>query len=89
MTNEQKIQLINLWQKCRYVHSLTCGYKSHHKLLIPIENEYQKIYLKCPDCSYSQSKIPEIVYQLNLEEIENNFNKLNEEINSIKFDNND
>lgn len=60
MINYIKILKIEAWQNNDMVHSLTCSNDSKHKKLIPIEND-GKVILRCVDCNYIQSYIPEVV----------------------------
>ena len=83
MNNKEKIKAIKKWQKCKFVHQLTCGkekcsgvlepkerkYKDIASQLLP-NNEIYAIYLKCPKCDYFQDTIPEIVFNLNYEPFE-------------------
>lgn len=57
------------WQKDIRFHPLTCGTKSSHSPLIPFYKQSTKEFmLKCLDCSYTQSWVPEVVFQKYLKE---------------------
>lgn len=60
MTNQEIIDAINRYQKAVNIHPLTCGNDSKHTNLTPSE-EGGKVFLKCPDCDYTQTFIPEYV----------------------------
>jgi len=53
MKNQEKIKIIAKFQKCNYVHSLTCGNDYGHRLLIAKVLK-RRVYLVCPDCDYKQ-----------------------------------
>jgi len=57
-------QMLNIltWQVNDSVHPLTCGNDSNHRNLIPAVENVQVI-LKCLDCEYTQTFIPDIVME--------------------------
>ena len=77
MNNKEKIEAINKWQKCKFVHPLTCGVDKCDGILEPkkkklklnvdkqICDEEYTVYLKCPNCDYIQYNIPDVVYRIN------------------------
>lgn len=71
------IQFIREYQKCNWVHPLTCGINSNHKELEPIAMS-NSVILVCPDCGYTQYSIPECVYKVNIS---------NDPLNRLKKDN--
>jgi len=80
MNNQEKIEAINKWQSCNFVHPLTCGKDKCDGLLIAEINKdvdpyfdwgEVEIILTCPKCKdYIQEHIPEIVYNINYEQFE-------------------
>ena len=60
MNTADIINMVEKFQSCGWVHPMTCGNNSAHKLLIPIEKD-GKVILACEDCEYEQSWIPEVV----------------------------
>ena len=80
MTNKEKKEAINKWQKCKFVHQLICGKEKCNGVLEPKEsgNPLNKIYLGCPKCDYIQYNIPEMVFNLNYEQFEKLEKFLNE-----------
>jgi len=71
-TNQEKIKKIKEWQESDYVHQLTCSSGScNHVVLIPIEENY-KVILKCPECDYVQTFIPEAVLKIDMKQVEKN-----------------
>lgn len=60
MTNQDKIAAINRYQNTLNAHPLTCGNDSTHANLKPVEVA-GKVILKCSDCDYTQTFIPEYV----------------------------
>ncbi len=92
MNNKEKIEAINKWQKCKFVHQLTCGKEKCNGVLEGKEGKGQKlkdinskiyietyfVYLDCPKCGYGQYTIPKIVYNLNYEQFEKLEKFLNE-----------
>ena len=70
--NKRIIKKIKEWQESDYVHQLTCGSGScNHVILDPIE-ENDIVILKCPECDYIQTFIPECVLKADVKEIEKN-----------------
>lgn len=64
-----KTEAVKAWQKDPRFHNLTCGTKSSHSPLIPFYKQSTKEFmLKCLDCSYTQSWVPEVVFQKYLRE---------------------
>jgi len=61
MDIEDKLNKIIEYQNDNSVHPLTCGNDSSHTPLIPIL-QGDNIVLICADCSYSQSYIPDIIF---------------------------
>jgi len=59
--NQKLLEAIKEYQSCPYVHPLTCGTNSLHRLLKGVEINGQ-VVLECIDCSYHQDWIPEIVW---------------------------
>ena len=80
MNNKEKIEAINKWQKCNFVHPLICGKDKCNGILEPKiyvdmglrdgELEEDIIHLECPNCDYIQEHIPEIIFNLNYEQFE-------------------
>lgn len=60
MINYIKILKIEAWQNNDMVHPLTCGHDSNHRKLVPKEID-GRVILKCEDCNYFQTYIPECV----------------------------
>ncbi len=58
-SNEEIIKAIESWQANDWVHPLTCGNNSLHENLIPVVQD-GTIVLKCTDCDYVQTYIPEM-----------------------------
>lgn len=69
MTNKDKIEKIEKWQKSPYTHELTCGEYDCQGILEPIELD-NKVVLVCPECNYTQSYIPECVYNIDYKQFE-------------------
>lgn len=64
-SHQAKIDAVNAWQNNGMVHQLTCGVDSNHPNLKPeLVNFNYDIGLVClhPDCSYTQTFVPEVVY---------------------------
>jgi hypothetical protein len=74
VTRLKEKAFIEAYQKCSWVHPLTCGNNSNHKLLYPIIMG-GKLYLACPDCYYVQAKIPDCVFDVDI---------INDPLNKIK-----
>ena len=55
------LEAVKRWQSSDHVHPLTCGIESKHRPLVAIEAEEQQVVLRCLDCDYRQTHIPEIV----------------------------
>lgn len=64
MNSYEKIHIVNSYQSNPYVHPLTCRYNSSHRNLIPIEDHYEGVLLKCPDCYYRQTITDEFLRML-------------------------
>ncbi len=82
MNNKEKIEAINKWQSCNFVHPLTCGRDKCEEKLEPIENEITEVIsLICPKCGYKQGEgsIPSVVFHISHEY----FNKLEDWIDKI------
>ena len=82
MNNQEKIEAINKWQSCNFVHPLTCGKDKCEEKLEPIENAITgEILLICPKCNYEQGEIsiPSVVFHFNYEQ----FNKIEAWIDNI------
>ncbi|MGN5650734.1 hypothetical protein [Bacillus sp. Brlt_9] len=59
MRLDKVVENIQLWQQTSGFLSLTCGINPlHHPLVPKIENGSVSLY--CPDCEYTQSRIPKI-----------------------------
>ena len=70
LTNKQKIEAINKFQECEFMHELQCGRDGCSGILKPTEM-MGEIILICPDCKlYTQKHIPDIVFQLNYSQFE-------------------
>lgn len=67
MTNVEKIKAIKKWQGNNRVHEMTCGKNSNH-ILVPKEvgKKGKKVILICPECDYTQERIPEVVFEMYL-----------------------
>lgn len=61
MKSEDKIKAIQAWQNNVLIHPFTCANNSNHRPLIAEKDAEEKVILKCPDCSYRQAHIPEVV----------------------------
>jgi len=86
MKNEKIIEQIEKWQKCDYVHALTCGSNTCDNVaLVPIEKD-GIVILVCPtkNCDYKQSYLPECVLSADVEGIEDSIGNI---INKIKRNN--
>lgn len=62
LTNAEKVEKINRFQKGGYFHELTCGVDTCRSLLEAIEKD-GVVLLVCnhPGCDYSQNYIPEVI----------------------------
>lgn len=64
-------EFIQEYQQCGWVHPLTCGENSKHKVLEPriSVNRFlvDNLVLVCPDCGYTQTHIPESIYKIDIE----------------------
>lgn len=59
MTAEQVMAAVSVWQARGFPHALLCGQSGHRPLVaMPGEDDVE---LRCPDCGYRQSWIPEEV----------------------------
>ena len=67
MNNKKIIEKVNKWQNADWLHPLTCGNNSNHKILQPIEKN-NKIILKCLDCNYEQEYIPSVILRMDIYE---------------------
>ena len=92
---EEQIKAVERWQKCDFVHPLTCGNNSNHNLLVPKKNgpdylaknfdeedDNEYITLDCPDCDWVQSYIPDCVFSLThfkIEKLQKLYDKLTKE----------
>jgi len=63
LTNEDILKAVCTWQTCGFVHPLTCGNDSNHQVLYPVIRN-NKVILKCADCTYTQSWIPDPVLKI-------------------------
>ena len=66
MSNAEIIAAVNRWQTVGYLQPLTCEQDSTHRPLVPLEHDGQ-VQLLCPDCSYRQTSIPDVVLYLRRE----------------------
>ena len=57
------ISAVLAWQANDTVHPLTCGKDSSHRPLEPVK-EGRRVILKCPDCDYIQTVIPQVVIEM-------------------------
>lgn len=55
------LEAVKRWQSSDHVHPLTCGIESTHRPLVAIEAEEHQVVLRCLDCDYRQTHIPDIV----------------------------
>jgi hypothetical protein len=62
MTNKKIINFIEKYQRCPYIHPLTCGNDSNHRNLTGFIDQTMIVKLKCLDCDYVQEYIPDIVF---------------------------
>ena len=60
--NQELLDAIKKYQSCPFVHPLTCGNDSGHDLLKGIVIR-DKVVLICPDCEYTQTHIPNFIWQ--------------------------
>ena len=60
--NKDIIEGVRRHQNNKYLHPLTCGNKSTHKLLEPLETIEGEVILMCPDCDYIQNWVPEQIF---------------------------
>ncbi len=64
LTNKEKIEAINKFQECEFMHELQCGRHGCSGILKPFES-LGKVMLICPKCKiYTQEHIPDIVFHL-------------------------
>ncbi len=80
MTEEEIIQRVGLWQKCDFVHPLTCGKDKCDGILVAKVNTdidpyfdwgEPAVVLTCPKCKdYIQEHIPEVVFNINYEQFD-------------------
>jgi hypothetical protein len=62
ITNQDLLNAIKKYQSCPFVHELTCANDSqNHEPLKGIEIK-GRVVLICPDCEYTQTHIPKIVW---------------------------
>lgn len=61
MNNEEIIDKVRAYQNAGFVHPLTCGNNSRHRILEPKEED-EKVVLVCLDCDYRQENIPGVVF---------------------------
>jgi len=73
MTNQEIIEKIKKWQNNEFLHPLTCGNNSNHKILIPKEID-NKVILICEDCDYTQTFIPKAVFKIDTDEYSKKIN---------------
>lgn len=57
----ENFQAIIKWQEAGCVHPLTCGNDSGHANLLPSVAANGDLVLRCTDCDYVQTYIPEMV----------------------------
>lgn len=57
MSTQDIISAVNEWQKCGFVHPLTC-IESNHQPLYPDLLENGRVVLRCRDCDFVQTFIP-------------------------------
>ncbi|WP_088361795.1 hypothetical protein [Bacillus cereus] len=70
MRSNKIVENIQLWQQTSGFLPLTCRINPLHRPLVPkVENDSVSLY--CPDCEYTQSRIPTIFAE---ETFENKFN---------------
>jgi len=55
----KKINKILEWQKCEWVHPLTCGNDECRTNLIPSMLTNMEVVLTCPNCCYQQDWVPD------------------------------
>ena len=73
MNNKEIIEKIKKWQNCSFLHPLTCGNDSNHKILIPKETN-DKVILICEDCDYTQKFIPNAIFKIDTDEYSKKIN---------------
>jgi len=77
---KQKIKRIIAWQRCDFVHQLTCGGENCSEVLI-VASKNNKPLLLCPECNYEQEYIPEVVFHFDCKKM----SKFIEDIKEGKF----
>ena len=60
MTNPETIAAIQAWQADGRVQPLICRNESHHRKLEPF-NDGGIVVLRCRDCGYRQTSLPDMV----------------------------
>jgi hypothetical protein len=60
VTNTEILTAIATWQADPKLYPLTCGTDSRHRPLVAVEAG-ATVYLKCVDCNYRQTYIPDVV----------------------------
>jgi len=74
MSNKTIIRKIKEWQKCPYLHQLTCSKDSRHPPLRAKELD-GKVILACPKCNYIQKRIPSTVIGVDIDKIQKEIEK--------------
>lgn len=59
-----KLAALRWHQERAFVHPLTCGNDSSHRVLEGGMTSEGNVYMECPDCDYIQDWIPDYVWQL-------------------------
>ena len=75
MTAPEIVARVTAWQAAGFVPVLTCGTARSHRPLVP-EIEDRAVILRCPDCDYRQTRIPETVLTANLSAIRKSLDEM-------------
>lgn len=67
--NKTILKALDWFQNRAFVHPLTCGLDSTHRILVGGETEEGKLYMECPDCDYMQFWVPDFVWEIYLSQM--------------------
>ncbi len=79
MDNFSKIAQINRYQNSMSVHPLTCGFCDERKDLLQPAIKDDQVVLFCPTCKSIQKDVPGIVYEIDIDIMEGNFDKFSKD----------
>lgn len=58
---DAEVSAVRRWQSDPAAHRLTCSQDSSHEPLVASRDSDGRLVLRCPDCDYRQTRIPEAV----------------------------